>query len=334
MARWAAGGSEAHVAQAARDAVARGNAVDAVVTGVLVAAAEAPGVLLGPVQLLVGGAGAGLQAVDGRVRQPGLGIPRPRGVVSGGTVPPTARIGVPTLPAALASAVASLGATTLLRAAGPGIERARTVSPERAAVLQAIARRGAAAMTDDGVAVELVVAAGRAAGGTLTRDDLEAARPVVVPCDERSLAPSGVLRVPWRGEEGAARSGATTHVVVAADGRGLVAIACYEVPGEGVAIPALGLLAPALASPVMRGEARVRPGEARPACAPIALRMRRGIVDVAIGLAEAPDGEASLEALLAHLDDAARLLEAVGSAPGRPVALVRTGDTAAIVASR
>ena len=93
--RWAAGGSEAHVAQAARDAMARGNAVDAVVTAVLLAAAESPGVFLGPVQLLIGGAGAGLQAFDGRVRQPGLGIPRPRGVQAGEAVPAPARIGVP-----------------------------------------------------------------------------------------------------------------------------------------------------------------------------------------------------------------------------------------------
>src|SRR5579872_6420920 len=96
----AAAASEAHVAHAAREALARGNAVDAVVTGVLVAAAHAAGVLLGPVQVLVGGAGAGLVAVDGRVRQPGLGIPRPRGVVAGADIPAAARVGVPALPAA------------------------------------------------------------------------------------------------------------------------------------------------------------------------------------------------------------------------------------------
>jgi gamma-glutamyltranspeptidase/glutathione hydrolase len=319
------------VAQAARDAVARGNAVDAVVTAVLVAAAEAPGVFLGPLQLLVGGVGAGLQAFDGRVRQPGLGIPRPRGIQVGEPVPPPARIGVPALPAALAAVLAALGATTLKRAAGPAIERARTVSPERAAVLEVFARRGAAAMGDDALASELAAVAGRAAGGTLTQDDLAAVRPGVVTCDERSLAPSGILRVPWREP---ARGGTTTQVIAAADGRGLVAIACYEVPLDGVPIPSLGLVAPAFASPVLRGEARVRPGEPCPAPAPIALRTRRGVVDVAIGVAEAPDAETALESLLAKLDDAAALLEAIGGAPGRPVAVVRTGDTAAVVASR
>jgi len=329
--RRAAGGSEAHVAQAARDAVARGNAVDAVVAAVLVAAAESPGVFLGPVQVLVGGAGAGLQAFDGRVRQPGLGIPRPRGVQVGEAVPPAARIGVPALPAALAAVLAALGGITLRRAAGPAIERARALSPERAAVLEAFARRGAAVMGDDAVAGELASVVGRAAGGTLTQDDLAAVRPGVVTCDERSLVPSGILRVPWRN---AAPGGTATQVVAAADGRGLVAIACYEVPGDGVSIPALGLLAPPFASPVKRGETRVRPGEPCPASAPVALRTRHGIVDVAIGVAEAEDAEDALGVLLAKLDDAAALLEAVAGAPGRPVAVVRTGDTTAVVASR
>ena len=58
------------------------------------------------------------------------------------------------------------------------------------------------------------------------------------------------------------------------------------------------------------------------------------MVDVAIGVAEAEGAEATLESLLATLDDAAALLAAVGAAAGRPVAVVRTGDTAAVVASR
>ncbi|MGA7118553.1 MAG: hypothetical protein WBY94_00575, partial [Polyangiaceae bacterium] len=80
--------SESHVAQAARDGLSFGNAVDAVVAGVLVAAAESPSVFLGPFQMLVAGAGAGVRAIDGRVRQPGLGVPRPRGLLAGERVPP------------------------------------------------------------------------------------------------------------------------------------------------------------------------------------------------------------------------------------------------------
>jgi hypothetical protein len=106
-----------------------------------------------------------------------------------------------------------------------------------------------------------------------------------VSCDEPSLGPSGILRVPWR--QGVAE-GAATHVVAVADGRGLVAVACYEVPVDGVTLAALGLLAPAFATPVMRGQARVRPGDPRHAAAPIALRARRGVVETAMGLALTP----------------------------------------------
>jgi hypothetical protein len=105
------------------------------------------------------------------------------------------------------------------------------------------------------------------------------------------------------------------------------------VPVDGVSVPSLGLLAPAFASPVMRGEARVRPGEPRAAPAPIALRARRGVVDVAMALAQAQAPEAALESLLEKLDDAAALLEALRASPGRPVAVTRMGEVVAVLAS-
>ncbi|MGH7438109.1 MAG: hypothetical protein ACRENE_20695, partial [Polyangiaceae bacterium] len=49
----AATASDPFVAEAAREALGRGNAVDAVVTGVLLAAARSASVLLGPLQALV-----------------------------------------------------------------------------------------------------------------------------------------------------------------------------------------------------------------------------------------------------------------------------------------
>ena len=90
--------SEGSAADAATAALAKGNAVDAVVAGVFAAAATSPSVLLGPVQILLGGAGLGLRAVDGRVRQAGKGAPRPRGFTPEQGVAPAARVGVPTLP--------------------------------------------------------------------------------------------------------------------------------------------------------------------------------------------------------------------------------------------
>ena len=65
-AKSAVAASEGLVADASGALLGKGgNAVDAVVSGVFAAAGAAPGVLLGPVQILWGGAGLGLRAVDG-----------------------------------------------------------------------------------------------------------------------------------------------------------------------------------------------------------------------------------------------------------------------------
>jgi gamma-glutamyltranspeptidase/glutathione hydrolase len=330
--RRAAAASESHVAQAARDALTRGNAMDAVVAGVLIAAAESPGVLLGPVQLLVGGAGAGLIAIDGRVRQPGLGAPRPRGFLASEAVPDAARVGVPALPGALATALASLGTLSLRRAARPAIEWARARSPERAQLIEAFARRGAPALAEDAVAGELTATAGRSARGLLTAEDLAAVRPDVVRCADDSLGPSGILGVPWRGGE--ALDASFTHVVAAADGRGMVAVACYEVPFDGVAVSALGIIAPRTAAPVLRGQMRVVPGKPRAAASPIALRAHRGIVNLAIGVATAQDAEDSLDALVAALATAVVIGETMnGVKSGRPVGVLCTPDAVRVLAS-
>jgi hypothetical protein len=328
--RRAAAGSESHAAEAAREVLARGNAVDAVVAGVLMAAAESPGVLLGPLQLLAGGAGAGLIAVDGRVRQPGLGAPRPRGFLPTEPVPEAARVGVPFLPAAAAAVVASLGAGTLLRAAGPALAWARSRAPERAGVLEAIARRGAPALAEEAVSAELRAVAGRAAHGLLMPADLSGV-PAVTRCEERSLGPSGLLVAPWRAEGVDASS---AHVVAAADGRGLVAIACYEAPVEGVAIPALGLVAPRTAAPVLRGQPRVAPGVPRPAASPIALRARGGVVEFALGIAAAADADTALDAMALLFDTLPTFAEALASPhSGRAVTIACTRDSARALAS-
>lgn len=327
----AAGASEPLVARTARDWLRRGNAVDAVVAGVLVAAAETPSVFLGPFQLLVAGAGAGLQAIDGRVRQPGLRAPRPRGFLADEAIPPSARVGVPALPAAVALALASLGSATSLRVASPAIERARSRSAERAAVIESFARRGASALVADSFAGELIGVAGRSARGMLTKEDLASVRPAVQSCDERALDPSGILVAPWRDEH---PEGTWTHVVAAADSRGLVAIACYEAPPSGLDVSALGLVAPAFASPVLRGQPRLRPARACAAAAPIAIRVRGGVADLALGIAGALGAEASLGAVIAGLDEVSSLPDALARATlGRPVAVERDRRTARAVPS-
>jgi gamma-glutamyltranspeptidase len=231
--------SEAHVAEAASALLTRGNAVDAVVAGVFAAAAASPSVLLGPVQVLLGGAGLGLRAFDGRTQQPGRGAPRPRGFTSDDVIPGAARVGVPALPAALAAALATSGGSTLAQAMAPAIAIA---SAGRKPVLQRISQRGPAALTDDRIASELVAAGGRLAGGVLTKEDLDALRPPVMACDLYACA--GGRRaavVPWRAlaitGEAPAIDASRTRIVAVADAKGLLAIACYEVHEDGAPSP-------------------------------------------------------------------------------------------------
>jgi hypothetical protein len=326
-----AAASQAHVTEAARSILRSGNAVDGVLAGVLAAAAESPSVLFGPLQLLVGGAGAGLLAIDGRVRQPGLGVPRPRGFVAEEAVPASALVAVPGLPAAVVAAAAALGSMSLARAAGPAIELARACSPERASLIERLVRRGAQGLAEGAVADELMAAAGRPARGLLTREDLSSVLPAVVQCHEREGSSAGVVTVPWRDAQG---DSSWTQVVAACDGKGLAAVACYEARLDGLPIPALGVVAPPLAAPVLRGAARVRPGEPRPASAPVALRLKAGSIDLVIGIAEASDAEESLEEMILVLVD---MLAPAGAplraSQGRLVAIGRSRDAARVIAS-
>jgi hypothetical protein len=332
LGRRAAAASEPHAAQAARDVIERGSAVDAVVAGVLAAAAESPTVFFGPVQILVAGGGAGLVAIDGRIRQPGRGVQRPRGFLAGEAVPGAARVGVSALPAALTAVIASFGSMAMLRVAGPALAIASARSPERAALLETFARRGAQAVLEGDIATELLAAAGRAARGLLTTDDLATIRPDVVRFEERRLGTSGILTAPWAASAGVDAS--STHVVAAGDGRGMLAIACYEVPADGVAVAALGMALPAFAHPVMRGQTRVTPGAVLAAPAPIALRARRGVVDLAIGVASARDAEDIVRATVASLDETTALAQALAALPaGRPIAIAKGDDVARVLAS-
>jgi hypothetical protein len=247
-------------------------------------------------------------------------------------VPEASRVGVPMLPATVATLVATLGGGTLRRACTPAIAWAKTRSPERAAFLESFARRGAPALTDDAAAAELLAAAGRAARGLLTREDLAAALPQVTRQDERSLEPSGLLAAPWAA--GASHDASSTHVVAAVDAQGIVAMACYEAPVGGVAVPALGVVAPRGAEPVMRGTTRVAPGQPRPSAAPILLRARKSGVELALGVATHPEAERSLHAIAAALDESTIVTEAFhASQGGRPVAVVRTREAVRVVAS-
>jgi gamma-glutamyltranspeptidase/glutathione hydrolase len=297
--------SEGSAAEAATATLAKGNAVDAVVAAIFAAAATSPSVLLGPVQILFGGAGLGLRAVDGRTRQAGKGAPRPRGFTAEQEIAPAARVGVPTLPAALAAAVASSGQLTLAQVMAPAIAMAE--GPRRD-LLRKIAQRGPSMLAAEAIAGELIAVCGRIAGGLLTRDDLDAILPAILPVHEAAL--EGPARqaafIPWRQaalsgtRSEAPLPGGHTHVVAAFDHRGLVAVACYERPEEGVTVEPLGLVAPFTASPVLRGETRVGPGTPAAAAAPLALvrTTTESAIDAALAIAGDPDAERVLGEML------------------------------------
>lgn len=298
---------------AAEELLRKGNAVDAVVAGVFAACAIAPGVLLGPVQILIAGGGVGLRALDGRVRQPGIGAPRPRGFRQDEEVPDGARVGVPWLPATLSVAVATAGTATFAQVMAPALALAKG-SP-RHEVLAKISSRGPRAVEERPLSGELLALAGRPSGGLLTSDDLSSQRPEVhqasrhvIRASNEGPAPRGqgardrpghaarkgsggaaaapadttsprvVIELPWSNDDDGMPvppaglvEVATTRAVCAVDRFGAFAVACWDEGIDGLTIAELGLRAPFFAEPVMRGATRVRPGDARPAAAPIAL---------------------------------------------------------------
>jgi gamma-glutamyltranspeptidase/glutathione hydrolase len=311
----AAVASSPEVEAAAEELLRKGNAVDAAVAGVFAACAMSPGVLLGPVQILIGGGGVGLRALDGRIRQPGIGAPRPRGFRSDEEVPDAAKVGVPWLPATLSVAVATAGTATFAQVLAPALALAKG-SP-RHDVLAKIAARGPRAVEERPLGAELLALCGRPAGGLLTSDDLSSQRPEVHAASRHVLGgssggrasrgpsartsgsssasasasrksgaggesaeggPRVIIELPWANDEGgmpvppAGRvEVATTRAVACVDRFGAFAVACWDEGIDGLTIAELGLRAPFFAEPVLRGATRVRPGDARPAAAPVAL---------------------------------------------------------------
>lgn len=281
--------NHAEVAEAmAAATISRSNAVDVLVSGLFAYAAVEPSLLLGPVQILIGGPGAGLQAVDGRVRQPGLGTPRPRGFVAGEVIPAAATVGVPCFSSAVIAALAAYGTRTVNQCVTPAVDLAKHHSSERAHVIAQVARYGPTAIGRDEVAGVLIERFGRMAGGLLTQEDLVASPPPVEAVPVYKADGSGGARAEFALLPHAASSEERTlggsqrlAMLLAVDGYGLFCAAAAEIHADAIEIEELGLSAPRLADPVRRGEPRVTPGTARPSVAPIALVGHRGTWELA-----------------------------------------------------
>lgn len=263
---------------AATELLKKGTAMDAVVGGVLAAAAASPSVLLGPLHVLVAGGGAGARGFDGRVRQPGKGAPRPRGFQRDEPIPDAARVGAPSLPGALFAAQGAFGKLTLLQVAAAALDASKKTP--RGDVLRAIVERGPLALAERGIGGELVAVVGRLEGGLLTLDDLADPEVRAAPCDRARAGAADVAWLPWAPASMGARH---AHVVLAADWHGTIACAAFEAPPDGVRIDALGLVAPLGAEPVRRGETRVSPGTALDSAAPLAVREESSKATLALG---------------------------------------------------
>ncbi len=260
-----------------------GSAADALVAGFLGAAAARAGVLLGPVQALFAGPGAGRRAFDGRGRQPGRGLPRPRGFVGTEEIPMAALAAAPASLGAMALVYAYAGHLPLERLAAPALERARALGAgERGAVIAKIAGTGASALREGALLRPLLAAAGRTSGGLLSEEDIAEVRPESAPPAEVDLgAGRQVLVLPW------AAPGAPHRVaefVVAVDAAGVMAALSYSPDDEGVPVPELGLTLPRDAIVVRRGIPRMTPGEPLPCPAAAAIGLEDRAAFMALGV--------------------------------------------------
>lgn len=250
---------------AAGDELAKGgSAIDAVVAGYFAAAGAYPGVLLGPVTLLLGGTGSGDRAFDGRVRQPGKNAKRPRGTLPGQEPPAAARVGVPCSVPALAVALGYGAQSTLGRLVQSGVALARERGAERrAAVLTRVGEVGALAFSEPELSRALVRAFGAPNGGLLTPSDFSAPESL----DFAAERQPGLLVAPWAVD---AQSAFARGVAVSAiDVSGMFVAAAFECQPEGLYVDELELSAPLLAVPTLRGVPRLAPGSSIPAAAPL-----------------------------------------------------------------
>jgi hypothetical protein len=262
--------------EAAQDyLLAGGTALGGALCGFFAAAGSYAGVLLGPVSVLVGGVGAGARAFDGRLRQPGQGMRRPRGFRPGEQIPDAARVGVATSVTAALVAFAYSGGRGLGSILKPGISRAQRSGAElRADLLRRIREVGAAAMNEAQFVRPMLHVAGPGQGGLVTAADFSQIADVDRPALERRIADRHMVLPPWHDD--AVATDAIGCAVCTADAHGVFCALSYQRSTGGLGVDELELEVPLVAVPVRRGVTRILPGARLPAPAPIALRRDAG----------------------------------------------------------
>jgi gamma-glutamyltranspeptidase/glutathione hydrolase len=260
-----------------------GTAAEALIAGFLAAAAARPGVLWSPLQALIAGPGTFARAFDGRARQPGLGLPRPRGAVDASSVPLAAHVAAPASLGALALLHAYDATLSFQRLARPALELAKgSGAAERRALLAKVARLGPGALRAPAVLRALLAVAGRTEGGLLSEKDLAEMRPEsALPREVRLDADRSALVTPWPSPQAPHRP---VEVIVAADGRGVLGVLGYAPDDEGLAVPELGITLTRDAVVVRRGIPRVAPGEVLPVPAPLAIALSGKLAFMVLGV--------------------------------------------------
>ena len=265
--------SDGRISEAASASLQRGgSAADACIAAWFAAAGLFPGVLLGPVHLLVSGPGVGAHCYDGSLLQPGKEAPRPRGFLPGDAIPDAARIAVSCSVHAMAAAHAQDGRTSLQELASAGVRLAQAQGAKsRAQLLRRIGDAGPLATREPSFVRPLLDLAGRPQGGNLTAADFQSAAARV----SNLPLTSAVLSV----EHAAASDAPALEPVVACacDVRGVLAVMHCAYDPNGPYLSALELSAPRAASPVRRGVPRVSPGAPLGVPVPIAIALEASV---------------------------------------------------------
>jgi len=287
--------SDAFVEEAARQELAASkSAVAAVVAGYFAAAGARSGVLLAPLTLLVAGVGAGGRAFDGRLRQPGLGAKRPRGLLPGQGAPRAVRLALPTTVAALSVALIYDRVRTVTSLARVGASAAREAgAPARAALLERVAQVGPGAFAEARFVQPLLHVAGAAEGGLLAQGDFQPPADVSADAAVERARADVTLQAPWA-RDVASESLGVGHAVCAADARGVFAALCYREITDGIELSELELTAALAAVPVRRGERRVRPGERLPVPAPASIVCDAALTPIEVRVRREPKARRTL----------------------------------------
>ncbi|MEZ4372099.1 MAG: hypothetical protein R3B07_14800 [Polyangiaceae bacterium] len=262
--------NDALVDEIAAEALSAGqSALGACLAGFFAAAAMSEDGLFSPISIILGGVGTGGRAFDGRLRQPGLGVKRPRGFMHEAEVPVAARIAIPCGLAAAAVACAYQAGTSMSTVLRPALQIAKKVGA-RVEVLERVKQLGGNALRDPLFARPFTLLAGPTEGGVVSIEDLVPQQGLDVPLGVRDAECGRIQEPPWVSDGETAPPSENTRVVLAIDVHGGFAALSFQ-RALGPTLEGLDLRAPLGAQPVMRGVPREKPGSALAAPAPIGL---------------------------------------------------------------